>query len=94
MPPTLQEFDLLTLAEVAKLLQCSKAHVGKAVAGRVRGCPPIPAVSLGRRKLVRQATHLGGQHDIRPGGVGENRAGWTPGRIALTRIDTTPRPIL
>jgi hypothetical protein len=48
----LREFDLLTLAEVAELLHCSKAHVGRAVAGRVPGCPPIPAVSLGRRKLV------------------------------------------
>ncbi len=46
--------DLLTLADVAKLLHCSKAHVCNAVAGRVRGCPPIPAVSLGRRKLVRR----------------------------------------
>jgi len=54
MPSTLQEFDLLTLAEVAKLLHCSKAHVCNAVAGRVRGCPPIPAVNLGRRKLVRR----------------------------------------
>jgi len=48
------DFDLLTLADVAQLLHCSKAHVCKAVAGRVRGCPPIPAVSLGRRKLVRR----------------------------------------
>ncbi len=30
----------------------------KAVAGRVPGCPPIPAVSLGRRKLVRRETLL------------------------------------
>ena len=52
----LSDFDLLTLADVAKLLHCSKAHVCKAVAGRVRGCPPIPAVSLGRRKLVRRET--------------------------------------
>jgi len=50
----LSDFDLLTLADVAALLHCSKAHVCKAVAGRVRGCPPIPAVSLGRRKLVRR----------------------------------------
>ena len=50
----LSDFDLLTLAEVARLLHCSKAHVCKAVAGRVRGCPPIPAISLGRRKLVRR----------------------------------------
>ena len=54
----LSEFDLLTLAEVAGLLHCSKAHVCKAVAGRVPGCPAIPAVSLGRRKLVRRATLL------------------------------------
>jgi hypothetical protein len=50
---SVQDFDLLTLSDVAKLLHCSKAHVCKAVAGRVRGCPAIPAVSLGRRKLVR-----------------------------------------
>lgn len=54
----LQDFDLLTLPEVAKLLHCSKAHVCKAVAGRVPGCRPIPAISLGRRKLVRRASLL------------------------------------
>jgi len=54
----LADFDLLTLADVAKLLHCSKAHVCKAVAGLVRGCPAIPAVSLGRRKLVRRASLL------------------------------------
>jgi hypothetical protein len=52
------DFDLLTLADVAKLLKCSKAHVCNAVAGRVRGCPAIPSVSLGRRKLVRRGTLL------------------------------------
>jgi hypothetical protein len=52
----LSDFDLLTLADVARLLHCSKAHACNAVAGRVRGCPPIPAVSLGRRKLVRRET--------------------------------------
>lgn len=51
-------FDLLTLAEVAKLLHCSKAHVCNAVAGRIRGCPAIPAISLGRRKLVRRSALL------------------------------------
>ena len=50
----LSDFDLLTLADVAKLLHCSKAHVCNIVAGRVRGCAPIPSVSLGRRKLVRR----------------------------------------
>ena len=44
----LHNFDLLTLAYVANLLHCSKAHVCKAVAGRVPG----------RRKLVRRETLL------------------------------------
>jgi hypothetical protein len=48
------DFDLLTVADVAKLLHCSKAHVCNAIAGRVQGCAAIPAVSLGRRKLVRR----------------------------------------
>ena len=50
----LEDFGLLTLADVAELLHCSKAHICNVVAGRVRGCPPIPSVSLGRRKLVRR----------------------------------------
>ena len=54
----LNDFDLLTLADVAKLLHCSKAHICKAVAGRVRGCPPIPAFPSGGRKLVRRETLL------------------------------------
>jgi len=48
------KFDLLTLSDVAALLHCSKAHVCKAVNGRVRGCAPIPCVSLGRRRLIRR----------------------------------------
>jgi hypothetical protein len=51
-------FDLLTMTEVAKFLHCSKAHVSQVVAGKIRGCPPIPAVSLGRRKLVRRESLL------------------------------------
>jgi len=53
-----QDFDLLTMSDVAQLLHCSKAHVCNAVNGRVQGCPAIPAVSLGRRKLVRRASLL------------------------------------
>jgi hypothetical protein len=55
---SVQDFDLLSLSQVADLLHVSKAHVCKAVAGRVHGCPPIPAVSLGRRKLVRRQSLL------------------------------------
>jgi hypothetical protein len=51
---SLEDFDLLTLSSVAKLLHCSKAHVSHVIAGRVPGCLPIPAVRLGRRMLVRR----------------------------------------
>jgi Helix-turn-helix domain len=52
------DFDLLTLREVADLLHVSKAHISNAVAGRVPGCTPIPAVHLGRRTLVRRSSLL------------------------------------
>jgi hypothetical protein len=51
-------FELLTMAQVAKALKCSRAHVSNVVAGRVRGCPAIPSVCLGRRKLVRRESLL------------------------------------
>jgi excisionase family DNA binding protein len=48
--------DLLTLKEVAELLHCSKAHISKAVSGKLG--PAIPSVRLGRRKLIRRAALL------------------------------------
>ncbi len=47
-------FDLLTMAEVAKLLHVSKAHVCNIAAGRVQGCTQLPVLHLGRRMLVRR----------------------------------------
>lgn len=54
--PINPDFDLLTMAEVAKLLHCSKAHVCNAIAGRLAGCTRIPSVCLGRRKFVRRTS--------------------------------------
>ena len=48
--------DVLTLSEVAKILRCSKAHVCKSVNGQVCGITPIPAIRIGRRKLVLRTT--------------------------------------
>jgi hypothetical protein len=45
--------EVLTVADVAKILRCSKAHVCKIIKGQVRGTSPIPAINLGRRKIVR-----------------------------------------
>lgn len=48
--------EILNVAEVAALLRCSKAHVCKTIQGRVKGVSRLPAVSMGRRKLVRRAS--------------------------------------
>jgi len=58
MRTNLAEFDLLALREVAELLHCSKAHVCHVIAGRVKGCKPLPSLHLGRRTLVRRASLL------------------------------------
>jgi excisionase family DNA binding protein len=49
-----QESEILSVTEVARILRCSKAHVCKAINGQVTGVTPLPAISMGRRKLVRR----------------------------------------
>lgn len=44
---------ILTLAEAAKELRCSKAHVSNLINRKVRHTPPIPVVRIGRRVLIR-----------------------------------------
>jgi len=48
--------EILTVAEIAAELRCSKAHVYNVIAGKVDGVHPLPAICMGRRKLVRSAT--------------------------------------
>lgn len=48
--------EILTVAEVAARLRCSKTHVCKAINGQVKGLPRLPAIVMGRRKLVRRIT--------------------------------------
>jgi len=47
--------EVLTVAEVADELRCSKAHVFNAINGKVAGVSPLPAIHMGRRKLVRRS---------------------------------------
>jgi excisionase family DNA binding protein len=47
--------EILTAAEVAIELRCSKAHVYNAIAGKVESVSALPAISMGRRKLVRRS---------------------------------------
>ncbi len=48
--------EILTVAEVASDLRCSKAHVYHAINGKVAGVSKLPAISMGRKKLVRRST--------------------------------------
>jgi len=47
---------ILTIAEVAADLRCSKAHVYNAINGKVAGVSALPTITMGRRKLVRRRT--------------------------------------
>jgi hypothetical protein len=67
-----EELAILSVTDVAKLLGCSKAHVCKAIHGQIRGVTPLPAISMGRRKLVRRVSlelWLGQNEPIRCGGM-------------------------
>jgi excisionase family DNA binding protein len=47
--------DILTVAEAASRLRCSKAHVLNAINGKVKNVSRLPAVWMGRRRLVRRS---------------------------------------
>ncbi len=68
--PTLDEFDLLTLTEVASILHCSKARVCKAFAGQVHcfghirvPSPEGPGESLRRMLQWLHLDYSGGWRD-------------------------------
>ena len=46
--------NVLNLAEAAKFVRCSRAHLCNIVKGKVRGIPPLPSVRVGRRVLFRR----------------------------------------
>ena len=48
--------EVLTVAEVAADLRCSKAHLYSAIDGKVIGVSPLPAIRMGRKLLVRRST--------------------------------------
>jgi hypothetical protein len=47
--------QILTTAEIAAELRCSKAQVYRLLNGEVRDVPKIPCISLGRKKVVRRS---------------------------------------
>jgi hypothetical protein len=48
--------EILSIHEVAAHLRCSKAHVYNAINGKVSGVSQLPAIPMGRRKLVRRSS--------------------------------------
>lgn len=42
--------EVLTVADVARVLRCSKAHVCKIINGQGKGAAPIPTIAFSRRK--------------------------------------------
>ncbi len=48
--------EILTVKEVAAELRCSKAHVCNAINGKVQGVSQLPAIPMGRRKLVLRSS--------------------------------------
>jgi excisionase family DNA binding protein len=48
--------NLLTVPEVADDLRISKAHAYKLINGQVVGASPLPAIMMGRRRLVRRSS--------------------------------------
>jgi excisionase family DNA binding protein len=48
--------EVLTATEVAMELRCSKAHVYNVINGSVAGVSPLPAIAMGRRRLIRRST--------------------------------------
>jgi excisionase family DNA binding protein len=47
--------EILTVCEVAVELRCSKSHVHNAINGKVVGVSPLPAIQMGRRRLIRRS---------------------------------------
>lgn len=47
--------DILTVSDVATELRCSKTHVHNAIKGNVAGVSALPAIHMGRRKLIRRS---------------------------------------
>jgi excisionase family DNA binding protein len=48
--------QILTVPEVAADLRVSRAHVYKVIYGRVSGVSALPAIAIGRRRLVRRSS--------------------------------------
>ena len=48
--------EILTVRDVALELRCSVTHVYNVINGKVKNVPMLPAIPIGRRKLIQRDT--------------------------------------
>lgn len=48
--------QILTAAELASELRCSKSQIYRLINGEVDGVSPLPYIPLGRKKVVRRSS--------------------------------------
>ena len=65
----MQVDHILTIAEVASDLRCSKAHVYKVIRNVIPGVSPLPVIEIGRRKLVLRSSLERWKHTNEKGGA-------------------------
>jgi len=51
-----EKSEFLSIEEIASNLRCSKAHVYNAINGKLSGVTPLPAICMGRRRLVLRSS--------------------------------------
>ena len=59
--------QILTTAEIAAELRCSKARVYRLLNGDVRNVPKLPCICLGRKKVVRRSSVEGWKQENEKG---------------------------
>jgi hypothetical protein len=75
--------EILTVRDVALELRCSVAHVYNVINGKVKNVSTLPAIAMGRRKLI--------QRDTLEEWKRSNELGDVDGMIASSKINAVRR---
>jgi excisionase family DNA binding protein len=86
------ETEILSVTEVARSLRCSKAHVYNAINGKVSGVSQLPAIPMGRRKLVQRASLEAWKRANESGAVRESEVFNSVPQQAVDGIRSTEEP--
>jgi hypothetical protein len=70
------EREILTVRDVAMELRCSSAHVYNVINGMIKGTSRLPAITIGRRKLVQRLS-LERWKKLNESGYDEGASSWS-----------------